>query len=152
MQASHAYRSAAVGETVKFASRQVWLASLGAAVVTREWANQEAGKLFGTLVREGTAVELRAIRFIGTRIEAPVARANAIIGRARSTLQEAVKDYADGALTLVRDTLPRIAVPAALRPAKPARRAATRARKPAKAATRVKRARTVKRAKGGKRA
>ena len=90
MQSSHAYRPAAVGEAVKFASRQVWLAGLGAAVVTRDWANKEAGKVFGTLVRQGTVVESRAIRFVGNRVEHSVARASAMIGRARSTLQGAV--------------------------------------------------------------
>ena len=151
MQSSPVYRPAAVGEAVKFASRQVWLASLGAAVVTRDWANKEAGKVFGNLVREGTVVESRAIRFVGNRMEGSVARANAIIGRARSTLQGAVKGYAGTAMTLVRETLPRIPVPAALRPAAPARRATKRAGKRAKPATRVRRAGTVKRAKGGKR-
>ena len=43
------------------ASRQVWLASLGAAVVTRDWAQREAGSVFRTLVKEGTAVESKAI-------------------------------------------------------------------------------------------
>jgi hypothetical protein len=152
MQASHSYRPAAVGEAVKFASRQVWLAGLGAAIVTRDWANKEAGRMFGTLVREGTAVESRAIRFVGKRVGHSVARANAIIGHARTTLQGAVKDYAGVARTLVRETLPRIPVPAALRPAAPTRQAPKRARKRAKPAASVKRARAVKRTKAAKRA
>jgi hypothetical protein len=152
MQASHAYRPAAVGEAVRFASRQVWLASLGAAVVTRDWANKEAGKAFGTLVRQGAVVESRAIRFVGTRIEGSVARASALVGQARTTLRGAVKDYADGAATLVRETLPRIPMPAALRPAAPVRRTAKRAQKRAKPAVAVKRARKAKRAKAAKRA
>src|SRR6185369_15211183 len=47
------------------ASRQVWLASLGAAVVTREWAEREAGNVIRTLIKEGTAVESRAFRLVG---------------------------------------------------------------------------------------
>ena len=126
-------------------------ASLGAAVVTRDWANKEAGRVFGTLVREGTVVESRAIRLVGKGLGGSVARANAIVGRARSTLQGAVKDYADTALTLVREALPRIPGPTALRTARSARDAAKRARKAAKPASRVKRARTGKRTKAAKR-
>ena len=107
MQASHATRPAIVGDKVLAASRQVWLAGLGAAVVTRDWAEKEAGQVFRTLVREGTAVESRAIRLVGNRVETSVTRANAMLRRARSTLQVAIKDYADSAITLVRESLPR---------------------------------------------
>ena len=47
-------RAVPAGETLIAASRQVWLASLGAAVVTGEWAQKEAAPLFRTLVKEGT--------------------------------------------------------------------------------------------------
>ena len=53
-----------VGDTVFAASRQVWLAGLGAAVVTRDWAEKEAAGVFRTLVTEGAAVESRAIRLV----------------------------------------------------------------------------------------
>ena len=58
------------------APRQVWLASLGAAVVTRDWAQNEASTVFRTLVKEGTLVESRTIRIVGDRIESSVAVAN----------------------------------------------------------------------------
>ena len=35
----------------------MWLASLGAAVVTRDWVQSEAGGVFKTLVKEGTVIE-----------------------------------------------------------------------------------------------
>ena len=60
------------------ASRQVWLASLGAAVVTRDWAQSEAGNVFRTLVKEGTLVESRTIRMVGDRLEGSIAMANAM--------------------------------------------------------------------------
>ena len=63
----------ALAESALFASRQVWLAGLGAAVVTREWARHEAGNTFRTLVKEGTAVESNAIRVVGDRVESSVA-------------------------------------------------------------------------------
>ena len=154
MQASQATKPAAVGDTVLAASRQVWLAGLGAAVVTRDWAGKEAGAMFRTLVREGTAVESRAIRLVGASVETSVTRANALLRHARATVQSAVKGYADTAVTLVRETLPRalprIELPPMLRAAKPAAHA-TRSRRTA-AARRAKTVKPVKRAaKGAKR-
>ena len=68
------------------ASRQMWLASLGAAVVTRDWVQNEAGTVLKTLVKEGTAVESRAIRFVGDRLEGSVERANTLWRRTRHTV------------------------------------------------------------------
>ena len=159
MQSSQAFRPAAVGNTVRHASRQVWLAGLGAAVVTRGWAEKEAGRMFGTLVREGTVVEARALRFVGKSVEHSVSRANRLIGSARVTLRDAVDGYAAPALTRVRQTLasielPRMELPAFAKAAAQARAARPLPAKPAakRAATKVKRARVVKRAKTVKRA
>ncbi len=107
MQTSHASRSLPVGDAVFAASRQVWLASLGAAVVTRDWAGKEAGTLFRSLVREGTTVESRAIRFISARVGTSMTHANRLLRQTRSTLQTAVRTYSDTASNLVRETLPR---------------------------------------------
>jgi hypothetical protein len=144
MQTSQAIRP--LGLSVRRAYRQVWLAGLGAAVVTRDWAEKEAGKVFGTLVREGTVVEARAMRFVGSRVDGSVGRANEIIGRARSTLQAAVRDYAEPVMLRVREALPNIGLPSMLR-AVPVRSARAPQRKSAKRAGSVKRARVVKRAK-----
>lgn len=89
------------------ASRQVWLAGLGAAVVTRDWVQHEAGAMLQTLVKEGTAVESRAIRFVGDRIEGSVTRANSFWRHTRHNVETTVRAYADTAVTLVRETLPR---------------------------------------------
>jgi hypothetical protein len=134
----HAIRPA-LGDTMRAASRQVWLAGLGAVVVTREWAGKEAGNVFRTLVREGTAVESRAIRLVGERIDTSVTRANAMWREARSTVEGAVKGYADTAATLVRRTLPQIGLcpkPGVQR-AKPAKSSRARATKRAKSAKRT---------------
>jgi hypothetical protein len=96
-----------VGDTVRRASRQMWLAGLGAAVVTRDWAEKEAGSVFRTLVREGSAMESRAIRFVGDRVEASVVRANVVWTRARASMASAVRAYADTAVSIVQQTLPR---------------------------------------------
>ena len=120
-------RSNPVGEAVMNASRQVWLASLGAAVVTRDWAQSEAGAVFRTLVKEGTAVESRTIRLVGDRIEDSVAMANSFWKQARTTVQATVKQAADTAVTLVQNNLPKalpkVTLPAMLTPARPGRRA-----------------------------
>jgi hypothetical protein len=141
----HATRPAALGDTVRAASRQMWLAGLGAVVVTREWAEKEAGSAFRALVREGTAVESRAMRVVSDRLDTSVARADALWRQARSTVEGAVKGYADGAVSLVRRTLPQVelaAAPVKAKPLKPARPARTTRR--AKAAKRT--VRTSKRA------
>ena len=123
------------------ASRQVWLASLGAAVVTRDWAQSEAGNVFRSLVKEGTLVESRTIRIVGDRLGSTIGVANTMWKRARV----AVRKTADNAVTLVQSNLPNVKLPAMFvaPPAKPAsKRAAgrTATAKPAKRAARKTRA------------
>src|SRR5271166_156721 len=51
-----------VADVAFAASRQVWLAGLGAATMTRQWARNDAGEAFRILVKEGSTVEARARR------------------------------------------------------------------------------------------
>jgi len=148
-------RTNPVGDAVLHASRQVWLASLGAAVVSREWAQAEAGNVFRTLVKEGTAVESKTIRMVGDRLENSFATANSLWKQARTTVQSTVRQAADTAVTIVQNnlpkSLPKVTLPAMLAPAKakaPAKKRATKAKRAAKART----APAVKRAKRGARA
>jgi hypothetical protein len=143
-------RSQSVGDTLVNASRQVWLAGLGAAVVTRDWAGKEAATVFRNLVREGTAVESRAFRFVGDRVESSVVQANALWKAARRNVTSTVRVYADTAATIVRETLP-ASLPKIgavggnkRRPARTRKTASTRAT-PAKPAKRA-----VKRTKAGR--
>ena len=137
-----------LGEAAVNASRQVWLASLGAAVVTRDWVQTEAGGVFKALVKEGTVVESRAIRFVGDRIENSVSLANSIWKETRRNVESTVKQAADAAVTFAQQILPR-SLPAfafetsgAAKPAKAAKRTVKAAKKPARAAAkRAKRAR-----------
>src|SRR5512147_2974294 len=101
MRTMNQNRNMPYGDAVLAASRQVWLASLGAAVVTREWAQNEAGALFRTLVKEGTAVESRTFRRVGDRFEGSITMANELWRTARSTVTSSVKQAADTATTLV---------------------------------------------------
>jgi len=138
------YKSQQVSGTVLAASRQVWLAGLGAAVVTREWAGREAGTVLRTLVKEGTAVESKAFRMVGNRVETSLTRANVLWKKTRATVDAAVRTYADTAVALVRQTLPKtlpgLAAAASRKApaAKPAR---------AKRVVKTRSAKTVKRAK-----
>ena len=103
-----------VGDSVFAASRQVWLAGLGAAVVTREWAEKEASGVFRTLVKEGTVVESRAIRLVGNQVESTVAKASAVVKQTRGAIESLVRIYGDTAMGVLRQSLPRLAPQSAI--------------------------------------
>ena len=79
------------------ASRQMWLASLGAAALTRDWARHEAGKTFRTLVKEGSAVEKQAIRMLNDRVESSIATASSLWKQTRATAMTAASTLAESA-------------------------------------------------------
>ena len=148
-------RAVPAGEALIAASRQVWLASLGEAVVARDWAQNEAGAVFRTLVREGTAIESRTFRLIGEGVETSFTKANSLWHQARSAVTDTVREYAETATAVVRQTLPRnlpkVELPAAFQKPARAKRGAAKARKaraakPAKRAVKRGAKRTTKRA------
>lgn len=133
------------GDNVLAASRQAWLAMLGAASVTREWAGKEVAPAFRSLAAEGANVESKLLRRVGRRLETNVSRGSAILRHARLGLESSAQMVANAAASLARRTLPRVRVavtadtvaisaraPRAKPPARPAKRA-TRTRKVAKA-------------------
>ena len=148
MLETFAFRNNRIGDGLFTASRQAWLAGLGAVVVTREWAEKEAGNVFRTLVKEGTVVESRAMRIVGHRVESSFLQANALWRKARSRVEHGVRNYADSAITLIQEalpkSLPRIALPGALAPAAVKARS-TGATKQRKKPTRAKRTSRVAR-------
>jgi hypothetical protein len=79
------------------ASRQVWLAGLGAAAVTRHWARNDARNTLRALVRQGSAVETQAIRVIGNGVETSIATARSIWNRTREQVRATVTAIADTA-------------------------------------------------------
>ena len=95
-----------IGEAAMAASRQMWLAGLGAAVVTREWVQTGAGDMFKALVKEGTVVESRAIRFVGDRIETSVSVANTVWKETRKNVESTVKTAAEKAVNFAQMVLP----------------------------------------------
>ena len=83
------------------ASRQVWLAGLGAAAVARHWAKNDAGDTLRALVKEGSVVETQAIRVLGSGVETSLATASSIWNRTREQVRATVTALAD---TAVADT------------------------------------------------
>jgi hypothetical protein len=129
--------------------RQVWLAGLGAAVVTRDWAQSEASNMFRTLVKEGTAVESRTVRIVGDRLEDSFAMANTLWKQARSTVQATVRQAADTAVALVQNNLPKalpkVTLPAMLGTSRKAKAPASKRSATAKRASPKRGAKAVKR-------
>jgi Poly(hydroxyalcanoate) granule associated protein (phasin) len=121
------------------ASRQVWLAGLGAAAVTRQWAKNEAGNTLRALIKEGSAVETQAIRVLGSGVETSLATASSIWTRTREQVRATVTALADTAV----GALPKLKAPGRVTRkasvAKPRKAAKVRASKGVKhAARRVK--------------
>ena len=126
-----------LGEAAIVASRQVWLASLGAAVVTRDWVQTEAGDVFKALIKEGTVVESQAVRFVGDRLETSFSAANSVWKETRRTVESTVKQAADAAVSFAQQVLPR-SLPAFELPLAPkARKAAASLPKRAKRAVKT---------------
>ncbi len=142
-----AFYSTPFGEAALAASRKVWLAGLGATVVTRDWVESEGGHVFRTLVRQGTVVESRAIRFLGDRVETSFTNANTMWKKTRRTVEATVRQAAttvvDYAQQVLPKSLPKIGLPKAILPVTKKTAPAKRARK----ASKVRVARVAKKAK-----
>ena len=129
----------ALAETAFFASRQAWLAGLGAASVSRQWARHEAGNTFRALVRQGSAVERTAIRVLGDRVESSITTATALWRGARASALATANRLAETAASV----LPNVRVPAFV-----AKATAPKRRKPAKSrAVKARATKTVRRIK-----
>lgn len=124
------------------APRQLWLATLGAAAVTREWAEKEAGGVFRTLIREGAVVESDAIRYVGKRVQTSIRRADAWARSARQGVTASVHSLGSIAAA-VRHKLPSVRARIDVQ-------TADGSRAPAKAATRARRTRTKARTAKGR--
>jgi hypothetical protein len=83
--------------TVLAASRQVWLAGLGAVAISRDWAERRSGDVFKGLVKQGSVVESQAIRIIGSRVETSIETAEALWNQARRKVMSTVNTVAESA-------------------------------------------------------
>jgi hypothetical protein len=98
-QTAQTLNPARVADAAIAASRQVWLAGLGAAMVTRDWARNDAGQVFRSLVKEGSSVETRVIRAFGQRMNSSIAVATSALNMARDTALAGVNGLVDTAAT-----------------------------------------------------
>jgi hypothetical protein len=96
-QTAQTLNPARVADAAIAASRQVWLAGLGAAMVTRDWARNDAGQVFRSLVKEGSTVETRVIRAFGHRMNSSIAVATSALNMARDTALAGVNGLVDTA-------------------------------------------------------
>jgi hypothetical protein len=103
------------------APRQMWLAGLGAATVTRQWAAKDAVPMFRSLIREGEVVEGRARRLIGKQVGNSIAIATAAWNTARDTARTTVNGLVDA--------LPKLRAAAKASAPKSTRRSPAKARK-----------------------
>ena len=118
----------ALAESALFASRQAWLAGLGAVSISREWARHDAGNTLRVLVRAGSAVEKKAIQVIGGRFESSVATATSLWRVARATALATANRLAETASSAV-PSIPAFAVTAAApKPRQKAKHRAVKAR------------------------
>jgi len=120
------------------ASRQVWLASLGAAALTRDWARDEAGRTFRALVKEGSAVEKQAIRVLSDRVETSIATATSLWKQTRATALTTANTLAETATS----ALSKFKAPVIVRstpPVKTAKRARTNTKRVARRTKRASR-------------
>lgn len=136
-QANFGIYSNPVADAALAASRQVWLAGLGAAAYTREWARSEAGKTFRALVKEGSAVESQAIRVLSRRVERSVATATSLMKQTRATVMSTAGSLAQSA----SEAMAKFKAPAARRsaPTKGRKTVKARAKRAARSTRRSKR-------------
>ena len=99
------------------ASRQVWLAGLGAAMVTRDWARNDAGHVFHALVKEGASVESQAKRVIGKQLDLSIAAATNLMTKARANALTTVNGLVDAAVS----ALPKLKPYVVAKPVAPAK-------------------------------
>ena len=97
------------------APRQVWLAGLGAATMTRQWAANDAVPMFRSLVKEGEVMEGRARRVIGRQVGNSIALATAAWNTARDSAVTTVNGLVDVAASTLPNSI-RARRTASLRP------------------------------------
>jgi len=110
-QTAQDFNAARYADAALAASRQVWLAGLGAAIVTRDWARNDAGHMFRTLVREGASVEAHAKRVIGKELDRSIGVATRAVTKARARALSTVSAFG-GLVDAAAGALPKFRAPA----------------------------------------
>ena len=140
-QAINEMNASRLADAAFAASRQVWLAGLGAAALTRQWAKNDAGNTLRALIKEGSVVETQAIRVLGSGVETSLATASSIWTRTREQVRATVTALADTAVAALPKLKAPVKVTRKVPVAKPGKTAKAPASRRAKhAARRVKHA------------
>ena len=126
-------RIPSAGEAMIAVPRQFWLASLGAAAVTREWARKDARPMFRALVKEGSTVESAALRRAEHRVNASMRQATRLVQDVRTELTLSARKLAGIASSLTR-RFPTVHARVDVE-GTPVRKRATKARRARKSAT-----------------
>ena len=95
-------RIPSAGEAMIAVPRQFWLASLGAAAVTREWARKDARPMFRALVKAGSTVESAALRRAEHQVNASVRQATRLVQDVRTEFALSARKLAGIASSLTR--------------------------------------------------
>jgi hypothetical protein len=138
-QTAERFNAGRFTDTAIAASRQVWLAGLGAAMVTRDWARNDAGHVFRSLVKEGASVESHAKRVIGKQLDASIAAATDVMTKARTTALSTVNGLVDTAVAALPKLKPYVAAKsvAPVKAKSMKRRVARKARRGKRSATKA---------------
>ena len=75
-----------LADAAMMASRQVWLAGLGAATIARRWASKDAVPFFHSLVKQGEVAESTVLGVLNAEIGSSAARAARIWNSTRISL------------------------------------------------------------------
>jgi hypothetical protein len=126
-------RIPSAGEAMIAVPRQFWLASLGAAAVTRDWAAKDARPMFRALVKEGATVESAALRRAERQVNVSVKRATALVQDVRTGVTASAHKLSVIASSLTR-RFPTVRARVDVE-STPARKRATKARRGRKGGT-----------------
>lgn len=115
------------------APRRVWLATLGAAAVTRRWAGSGAAPMFRSLVRQGEELETLVLRDVGARVRSSMKHARRLAAGAQQVAGQSLQRFVrrPGKIAQAAGTATRSATRGATRATPRAKKGSTR-----KAATR----------------
>src|SRR4051794_22698673 len=90
-----------LAEAALMASRQVWLAGLGAATLARRWASKDAVPFFHSLVKQGAVAESTVLHALNAEIGTSAVRAARIWNSTREAVSATVNTLAATAASVL---------------------------------------------------
>ena len=90
-----------LADAAMMASRQVWLAGLGAATIARRWASRDAVPFFHSLVKQGEIAESTVLHALNAEIGTSAVRAARMWNSTREAVSATVNTLAATAATVL---------------------------------------------------